>query len=1342
MFHFPPRHPRRRRWLRILAWIAGIAVVVIAALGVALWLVVRSQWFHRKMVSYAGQQASAALHTRVQLRNYNLHFSLTAPSLDVYRITVAGAPPYPSPPLLRIAHLHVGLQILSLLRRQWKLNDVVVDRPVAHVFFAASGANNLPNFSSGKSSSGSSNIFQMGIRRAAVNQGVVWYNNRAQLLSARLQGVSFQAAFQPARRAYAGSFGYRSGVLQYGAYRPLASNLAVQFDATAARLKLMPLTLASPVLQLRLAATLRNYARPAVAGVYRLQLNAGRLRSTLRNSSLPSGAVTLAGTLDYASRPGRSLWQSLRVIGSLASPALIERADGKRIALRRLRGRYRLVNDNFELSGLHARLLGGTLDARLRMLKLGSRRGPGSATLRARGQQLGRLLTTAAGPRANRVAQARLRGSAALQAVADWRGRFHDLRARLDAGLRASLLNPAAGARGAASLAPVTASLHARYDARRRQLALSRSYLDLPGNVLRAAGVLGLNRGRAAHMTIAFNSTNLHELETLASLLRQAPGKPQPAPLGLYGQARFAGSIAGTLSRPRLSGSLAASRLRLRGTAWRTLAASIYASPSRLQISRARLVAAGPGRLDFSIAAGLRQWGVSASSPIQANLSAAQFQLASLARLAGFSIPLTGNLNARLAVRGSLRNPVGSGTIGVTAGAIKTSRLREPIQQLQVAFQGDGARVTARARLRMAAGVADLTGEYRPHRQTYSVVLSANRFDLAKLHAARGLGLAGVVNLNGAGQGTVANPEFHASLSAPGLAVAHQAIAPLTLQASLANHVLQAALDARAEGAWMRGRLRLSLLGNEPLTAGLDTQTVPLGPLIAAYSASLAGSVQGVTEIHASLAGPLQQPEKMQAQVAIPVFRLNYRNRVQLAAAAPLRASLAHGRLTIESAHLEGTGTNLELNGSMPLKGNSGMAMRLIGALDLRVAEIVDPALIGSGGLQLALDAGGSLASPKLGGNIRIVDAALRTNSMPLGLAHANGVLTLTPHRLIVSSFRGDVGGGQLTASGGLTYRPALYLDLGMAGSYISLLYPRELRETFGGNLSLTGNLQAAMLAGQIKVYRITATPQFDLTTLAGQVGGSSAPSPPGSFSQNLQLDIRVTTPNGIGTSTPAFSMAGDANLMIQGTASDPVVLGRMNINRGDMLFNGNRFLLQSGTLMFANPTRTVPTVNLSADTTIQQYKLHLRFQGPADQLRTQYTSSPPLPPADIINLLAFGQTTEASAANPTPGSLGAENMLASSVASQVTGRVQKIAGISQLSVDPILGGNGQNPGARVNIRQRVTGNLYITLSTDVTSTQSDMIEIQYNFTPKKSVDVVRDQNGGFHINTRFKKSW
>ena len=89
-----------------------------------------------------------------------------------------------------------------------------------------------------------------------------------------------------------------------------------------------------------------------------------------------------------------------------------------------------------------------------------------------------------------------------------------------------------------------------------------------------------------------------------------------------------------------------------------------------------------------------------------------------------------------------------------------------------------------------------------------------------------------------------------------------------------------------------------------------------------------------------------------------------------------------------------------------------------------------------------------------------------------------------------------------------------------------------------------------------------------------------------------------------------------------------------------------------------------------------------------------------------------------------------------------MTSRVQKFAGISQLSVDPTLGNSQQNAGATITVQQRVTSKIFVTFSTDVTSTTRQVIQLEYQATPKVSLSGTRDQNGGFGFDTRITRDW
>jgi len=350
--------------------------------------------------------------------------------------------------------------------------------------------------------------------------------------------------------------------------------------------------------------------------------------------------------------------------------------------------------------------------------------------------------------------------------------------------------------------------------------------------------------------------------------------------------------------------------------------------------------------------------------------------------------------------------------------------------------------------------------------------------------------------------------------------------------------------------------------------------------------------------------------------------------------------------------------------------------------------------------------------------------------------------LTFTKDRLNITKFEGTVGGGSLTAQGGVALQPSIQFDIGVAAHDIRMLYPQGVRESLNANLRLAGTTDSAVLGGSVNLSDISFTSAFDLNSFISQFsGGVETPPTPG-FGQNLQLNLAVRSSNDVSLVSRALSVDGSANLQVRGTASSPVILGRVNLNSGDIILNGDRYLLDGGTIAFVNPSETEPVVNLSLKTTIQQYDVFLRFNGPIDQLRTNYSSNPALPSADIINLLAFGETTEANANATTTTNQAAQSLVASQVSSQVTSRISKIAGISQLSINPVLtSGSNQGTGANITIQQRVTSNLFVTFTSDVAN-ESQTIQGQYQVSPRVAISATRDQNGGFAVDTLIKKTW
>ncbi len=362
------------------------------------------------------------------------------------------------------------------------------------------------------------------------------------------------------------------------------------------------------------------------------------------------------------------------------------------------------------------------------------------------------------------------------------------------------------------------------------------------------------------------------------------------------------------------------------------------------------------------------------------------------------------------------------------------------------------------------------------------------------------------------------------------------------------------------------------------------------------------------------------------------------------------------------------------------------------------------------------------------------------TPDAPLGLQNLNGVLDISNDKVNVTQLTGDAGGGQILARGVIGYRPQLQMNLALQGKNVRIRYQDAIRTVLESELNLMGTSEAANLTGRVLINSLSFTPNFDLASLAGQVQSGPESAPSEGMAQNLKLNIAVQTARDLNLASSEVSLQGQANLRVIGTAADPVIVGRTEFTGGDIFLMNRRYKIERGIIEFSNPNRTEPVLNVRLTTTINQYNLSLTFLGPLDKMQTSYVSDPQLPTADIINLIARGKTTQQAAASPS--NLGASSLLAQGAASQVSSGVQKLAGLSSLSIDPTLGGNNSNPGARVAMQKRITSSFLFTFATDVTSAQREIIQGEYQFSKRWSASVTRDENGGFAVDGKFHKRY
>ena len=1292
------------RWKRIIGWTVAVIAILLVVAAVGGYFYLRSGSFQRFAIDKIADEAYLSTGARTQIGG--MKFDLWTLTVNLYDITVHGTEAPGQAPLLHADRLTVRLKILSILHQQVALRELLLVDPVGHVEVSREGRNNLPA-PSAHASRGNTDVFDLGIQHAQLIDGELFYNDRKIPIAANLYDLGVNIKSEAVAKHYAGSLSYKNGHFRYAEYAPFAHDLELKFAATPNEtdIKEAILRIGSSIVDLQ--GQMSNYSNPIADCEYRILLHTQDFSEFMARVN-PAGDVSLQGKLHYQRIGDEPFLRDIAVDGRLASRNLAATASGRRLELTQLQGVYRLADGNLQVQNVSLDSMGGHVTAEAAIDHLAA--SPDSSVRASLYRLSLRDLQRALG---QQVRQVSLSGTVGGTAEATFHGRLADLRAKSDL-----TVNAVAGNRGVSSAeVPANGAIHVSYDGLEQRVTVHDSVLKIPSATFTAQGTVS----KDSRLRVAVAANDLHQLVSLASSFLQTQ-EPPPA---ISGSANVNAIVQGAITSPTITAQVEAEHLAIEGSHWRSAKLTVQASSSKIQIQSATLINAQQGQATLEGSVGLRHWSYQDVSAIQAHLQVQKLQISDLEALAKQHYPIRGELSANVTVRGSQLQPLGSGTAKIVVAEVHG----EPLHSVSTDFRAGNGSIESTLHVSSDAGTVTGNVSYTPKTKAYSVHLNAPSLALQKLRTIqkKDLGLTGTMSLKASGKGTLDNPELSASVQLPHLEMRQTSISGLDAEIRVQQHRADLTLSSQIAEVPVRAQASVSLTDNYEAHAIVDTGTIPLNPLIAAYSPSIPEGFQGQAEVHATLRGPLKEKSRIEAHLSVPVLKASYQS-LNIGISKPLRLDYANSVLTLQPAEILGTDTSLRAQGRIPLGGSSSPTFTAEGKIDARILQIFEPILQSSGVVALDVRSVGTAIK----GQLNLQNVAMTTEEAPVGVGRLNGTVDIANDHLQIANMTAQIGGGPVSVGGSITYRPKLQFNLTMQGQAMRLLYPTGLRSSLDANLTFSGTTQASLLSGRVLINGLSFTPDFDLATFAGQFSTEGTLSQPG-FADTVKLAIRVQSQQNLNAVSSQVSIAGQVALQVGGSAGNPVITGRTTCTSGELFYRNVRYELQRGVITFDNPNETQPVLNVTVTTTIEQYNLTLTLRGPVDKLTTSYVSDPALATADIINLIARGQTTEEQAA----ATQSTDSMIASQVASQLTGRIQKLAGISSLQIDPTLGGN-QNPSARVTIQQRVSKNLLFSFSTDVTEPGSEIVQGDYRINKQWSVTVQRDQIGGISIDGRY----
>jgi translocation and assembly module TamB len=744
------------------------------------------------------------------------------------------------------------------------------------------------------------------------------------------------------------------------------------------------------------------------------------------------------------------------------------------------------------------------------------------------------------------------------------------------------------------------------------------------------------------------------------------------------------------------------------------------------------------------------------------------------------STAATGSLSANARVSGTLSNPSATLEIDLTHANL----FQQPIHRLNVRLQYSNTQVIVPAiTLDSPAGGMILSGIFsHPAHDLHAGTIKLNvkttpiRLGRVELLRAKLAGIRGVAQLAGNVAASfeerdsvrsVRISDLNLDASAAALAIENHALGDANFAAHTRGRRVSFTLNSNFARSSIRGSGEAQLAGEYPIRATLSFANIRyayLYPFISngpaeqpRFDALVAGTI--------SANGPLLKKEDLEGQIRLTTVELTTlpqqsptggptHSAFKLQNDGPLVISINHEIVRVQQFHITGPQTTITATGAVDLRNaSSPLRLRLNGNANLALLQEIDRDFYSNGSIALETTIHGTPSAPAVTGEIQLKNVNIEYAGFPNGISNANAVILLRGTTAEIASFRGETGGGKVTLSGFASYTgQAFAFNLRANAERVRIFYSGVSVIT-GADISLTGNSRHSLLGGRVVVDRIAYGSSTDVGSLLSAASAPpSSPSAPSPLIAGMRLDIHVLSSPGLRVvSSYVQTLQLLADLNIRGTAANPGILGSIRITSGTLLFFGNKYTVNVGTVNFYNPYAIQPVLNFSLQTVVQSVSVTLDVSGPMDNLKLNYHSDPPLTFQQIVELLATNTTPSTDptiAANQPPSQpqsfsqMGESAILSQAVANPVASRLQKVFGISEFKIDPSFQGSNGLPTARITLKQQIMSNLTFTYIEDLSQTNAEIIRVEWDFTPNFSAVATRDWNGivGLEFLYAFKK--
>jgi translocation and assembly module TamB len=878
-------------------------------------------------------------------------------------------------------------------------------------------------------------------------------------------------------------------------------------------------------------------------------------------------------------------------------------------------------------------------------------------------------------------------------------------------------------------------------------------------------------------LNVAFKSSDMSEVQRAIEAFGLIPddAKEQYG-ITLEDTGEFTGRVEGKLSEPVVSGHIKLATIKSHDEETGSLEGDINYTPTLVRVDNASLVRPDGSRADFSADVPLP---VKDNIAVKANVQ--NFDLGAIAQVLSPALKervSRGVISGTLDLKGLPGPRTIEGAAKLTLSAAEFNPVEEegsPARKISVSeFTGDitlSQSVISVQNLRANTSVGEVTGQgsYNLDTYEYSVNADGKNLDLARLADAAGtVQLSGQADVSVVGQGQWGKAEdwsqvhVNATIQGHNVIVEGREFGDAKVAAITENGILKVSASGRLldQDRTLEATVDLRDRDHYPISAAIEFTDADIGPYLGLIAPELSG-VSGKATGTIRISGPLQDTDHIQAVATFTKLEvggaISEQQTYKVVNQGDVVVTATPRDVRLDHVVFTGEGTSVALEGTLS-RDAAKSSLTVNGEINLKLLSSFTPTIFTTGIAQVQASIVGKLESPQLLGVADLKDIGIRILDFPISLARGNGQIRFTSNQAVIENFVATTaGGGRVEIEGGAALSglaPAQW-RLEVKADQMGGEYPKDTLTVLDAQLTLEGNRKLQVLSGNAQVRRASYTKDITIEELIA-TGGPFQPDfleagPGGTGGPSglpTILDLHITADNTLIVKNNLADAVGSAYINLRGSVDTPQASGRILLTRGTINFRNGRYDLTRGLVTIPGRRGVDPTIDFQTEADIRGYHITIAFNGPIAKLQTTVVSEPELPETDIISLILTGSISGDRSTIASLGQTGlglAQSILSASLSEQLERGTQRLFGISRFSIDPLLVGRGNDPTARITIGQRITKDLTVTYSQNLTSGVSGIdrvVLVEYRLSNRFSVVGIRNERGELGFDVRFRKKF